>query len=152
MRRKKQEILDSATLQEIFNKAIVCRLAITDDRAPYIVPLNFGYDDNTLYFHSATEGRKLDLLQKNPMVGFEVEADVEIAPGATACQWGVSFRSIIGYGRASILSEAGEKRRALDIIMVHYSDEKFTYPDKNLDRTAVIKVEITEMTGKRSAD
>jgi len=151
MRREKQEIHYQAELEEIFREAIVCRLAIADGDAPYIVPLNFGYQDNTLYFHSAAEGRKLDLLRKHPQVCFEVESGVEIVRGETACDWGVSFRSIIGFGRAELVEGADEKRRALDIIMSHYSDGKFEYPDSNLNRTTVIRVGITSMTGKRSA-
>ena len=151
MRRKKQEILDKTELEEIFREAVVCRLAIADADAPYIVPLNFGYRDNTLYFHSASEGRKLDLLRRHPDVGFELESGVEIVRGETACNWGVSFRSIIGYGRASIVEGSVDKRHALDIIMAHYSDEQFEFPDENLKRTVVVRVDITSMTGKRSA-
>ena len=151
MRRKKQEILDKTELEEIFSDAVVCRLAIADDEAPYIVPLNFGYRENTLYFHSAGAGRKLDLLQKNPVVGFEVESGVKLVSGEKACDWGVSFRSIIGYGRAALVDDSDEKRRGLDIIMAHYSDGEFDYPDENLKRTTVIRVDFTSMTGKRSA-
>jgi nitroimidazol reductase NimA-like FMN-containing flavoprotein (pyridoxamine 5'-phosphate oxidase superfamily) len=81
-----------------------------------------------------------------------VEAGVKIIPGRQACNWGVSFRSIVGYGRAEFVTDADEKRRGLDAIMAHYSDDKFEYPDENLRRTTVIKVEISSMTGKRSAE
>ena len=150
MRREKQEIHYQAELEEIFREAIVCRLAIADGDAPYIVPLNFGYQDNTLYFHSAAEGRKLDLLRKRPDVCFEVESGVKIVRGTTACDWGVSFRSIIGFGRAELVEGADEKRRALDVIMRHHgAEEPFDYPESNLKVTTVIRVDIEEMTGKR---
>jgi nitroimidazol reductase NimA-like FMN-containing flavoprotein (pyridoxamine 5'-phosphate oxidase superfamily) len=81
-----------------------------------------------------------------------VEAGVEIIPGRQACNWGVSFRSIIGFGRAEFVTDADEKRRGLNVIMAHYSDGHFEYSDENLQRTTVIKVEISSMTGKRSAE
>ena len=152
MRRKKQEISDLEVLKDIFHDALVCRLAMMAGKVPYVVPLNFGYRDNVLYFHSAGEGRKLDLLQQHPEVCFEVESGVKMVQGKDACSWGVSFRSIIGYGIAEIVTDADEKRRGLDVIMAHYSDEKFEYPDSSIDRTTVIKVEISSMTGKCSAD
>jgi nitroimidazol reductase NimA-like FMN-containing flavoprotein (pyridoxamine 5'-phosphate oxidase superfamily) len=151
MRRKKQEVSNPEELEAIFREAGVCRLAMMDGNRPYMVPLNFGYRDNVLYFHSAGEGKKIDLLRRYPQVCFEVEAGVKIIPGGQACNWGVSFRSIIGHGRAEFVTDADEKRRGLDIIMAHYSDGEFEYSDENLQRTTVVKVEICSMTGKRSA-
>ena len=152
MRRKRQQIDDIAELEEIIREAAVCRLALIDGGSPYIVPLSFGYRDNALYFHSAGEGRKMDLLRSHPEVCFELESRVEILKGKTACSWGVSYRSIVGYGRAVFVAGAGGKQRALDIIMAHYSDDKFDYSKKDLDRTTVFKVVISSMTGKRSAN
>jgi nitroimidazol reductase NimA-like FMN-containing flavoprotein (pyridoxamine 5'-phosphate oxidase superfamily) len=60
------------------------------------------------------------------------------------------FRSVIGYGTASLLTESEEKRRALDVIMEHYSGRPGPYAQKLVDRLAVIKVEIQSMTGKKS--
>ena len=152
MRRKKQEITESESLNEIFREALVCRLAMMDGNVPYVVPLNFGHQDNVLYFHCAGEGKKLDLLRAHPEVCFEVESRVKIVQGKDACGWGVTYRSIIGYGVAEIVADADEKRQGLDVIMAHYSDGEFEYPEKNLKRTTVIKVNITSMTGKRSAE
>jgi len=151
MRRKKQEISNPEELNEIFREARVCRLAMTDGSVPYIVPLNFGCRDNVLYFHCAGEGKKTDLLRQYPQVCFEVEAGVEIVTGKEACNWGVTFRSIIGYGRAEFVTDADSKRQALDVIMAHYSDGKFDYSDENIQRTTVFKVVISSMTGKRSS-
>lgn len=152
MRRKKQEIGNREELNGIFREADVCRLAMMDGSVPYIVPLNFGYRDNALYFHSAGEGKKIDLLRSSPEVCFELEAGVTIVPGKEACKWGVSYRSVVGYGRAEFVTDADEKRRGLDAIMAHYSDDKFEYSDENLRRTTVFKVVIGSMTGKRSAE
>lgn len=72
MRRKDREITDIHTILELVSECKVCRLAMTDGGVPYIVPLNYGYEyaDGalTFYFHSAKEGRKLEILKKNPTV------------------------------------------------------------------------------------
>jgi uncharacterized protein len=68
---------------------------------------------------------------------------------ASACDWGVSFKSVIGTGTARILETPAEKRAGLDIIMAQYSGRSFTYPDEMLEKTAVIKVIVQEMTGKQ---
>ena len=56
MRRKEKEITDKTAMESIILKSSVCRLALSEENRPYIVPLCFGYEDDTLYFHSAREG------------------------------------------------------------------------------------------------
>ena len=72
MRRKDREIEDRAELESIIGAAMVCRLAMSEDDRPYIVPLCFGYKDGNLYFHSAEEGKKLEILRVNSSICFEI--------------------------------------------------------------------------------
>jgi len=151
MRRSEKEITDKAEVEEIIRKSLVCRLALVDGERPYIVPLCFGYQDNTLYFHSAREGKKLELLKTNPNVCFEFDTDTELQQGKSACDWGMTYRSVIGFGDATLVEGIEDKRHALDIIMRQYAEGTFDYTDAVLKGTAVIKVDISAMTGKRSA-
>jgi len=57
MRRREKQITDTKQMEQILAQAQVCRLAMVDKGHPYVVPLNFGYRDGALYFHSALEGR-----------------------------------------------------------------------------------------------
>lgn len=148
MRRKDREIISMDEIESIINKTLVCRLAMADGNMPYIVPLSFGYVDSRLFFHSAKEGRKLDILRKNNKVCFEVDAAGEIVKGDRACDWGMKFKSVIGFGKAFIIEDEESKRAALDVIMAHYGTGPFEYDEKNLKRMVIIKVEIESMTGK----
>ena len=65
MRRKDCEITDRAEIEAILKKALVCRIGLADGGEPYIVPLSFGYEDGAVYLHSAVEGKKIAMLQKN---------------------------------------------------------------------------------------
>ena len=150
MRRKEKEITDRAVIESIILRSSVCRLALSEDSRPYIVPLCFGYKDNTLYFHSAREGKKLDILSKNNKVCFEFDIDHEIVEAKDACKWGMKYRSVIGYGKASVIDDPESKRRAFNIIMQHYADSSFTYAEAVLKDTVIIKVEIESMGGKKS--
>ena len=150
MRRKEKEVKDQGELQAIIEGAEFCHLAMVDGDQPYVIPLNFGYRDNTLYFHSAREGRKLDILRRHDRVGFAMEAGVQLVEGGTACDWSVTYRSVVGFGRASLIEEAREKKAALDVIMAHYAKGSFEYREKGLEQALIIKVRIDEMTGKRS--
>ena len=150
MRRKEKEILDREEIESIIKKADVCRLGLSDNNIPYIVPLNFGYKENCLYFHTAKVGKKMDMIKTNNMVCFELDIDHEVVRAENPCDWNMKFQSVIGYGKAFVLTDAEEKRRALDVIIEHYSGQTDEYAEKLVDRLAVIKVEIESMTGKKS--
>ena len=150
MRRKEKEITDKTAMESIILKSSVCRLALSEENRPYIVPLCFGYEDDTLYFHSAREGRKLDILRKNNKVCFEFDIDHEIVEADDACKWTMKYHSVIGVGKGSIIEGLESKRKAFNIIMQHYSRNSYEYPDKTIKKIVIIKVEIEYMTGKRS--
>ncbi len=150
MKKKEKEIHDSALMEEIINRSKVCRLGLSDGHWPYVVPLCFGYRNNALFVHSALKGKKIKIIKENPRVCFELDIDTEIQKKSSPCRWGTNYRSIIGYGQAQILEGLEAKRHGLDIIMAHYSDQPWAFPDAALSKTAVIKVTISEMTGKQS--
>ena len=151
MRRSEKEITDELAVEAIIHASLVCRLALSDGNQPYIVPLCFGYQDRTLYFHSALEGKKIDLLQKNNRTCFEFDINSEIIKADKACKWGMKYQSVIGFGRAVLVENIEEKQKGLNIIMNHYSDRNWQFPDKAIEKIAVIKIEIETMTGKYSS-
>jgi nitroimidazol reductase NimA-like FMN-containing flavoprotein (pyridoxamine 5'-phosphate oxidase superfamily) len=150
MRRAEREIKDRTAIEEIVARATVCRLALCQDGIPYVVPLSFGYADDCLYFHSATEGRKIEVIRANPNVCFEVDLPEEYVDAEAPCGWTLKYRSVIGFGTAHLLETVEDKKRALDVILAHYSDGKYEYPPGALDKVAVIKVEVESLTGKQS--
>jgi nitroimidazol reductase NimA-like FMN-containing flavoprotein (pyridoxamine 5'-phosphate oxidase superfamily) len=151
MRRKDKEIKDPEEIVAILRQAPVCRLGLCCEDVPYVVPLNFGYRDGSLYLHSARQGKKIDMIHANPRVCFEIDVDAEVIRADQPCDWGMKFASVIGFGTASILEDTEEKKRGLDAIMEHYlSKPTQSYPDSILEHTAVIRVQVEEMTGKRS--
>ncbi|MBA7530072.1 hypothetical protein ES705_22275 [subsurface metagenome] len=100
MRRSDYQITDKQELLDILKQAEICRLALADRDEPYIVPINFGIeftDPLNLYFHCAREGRKLDIIERNHKVCFEVEVDAKLHPGSKACGWSMRYRSVIGF-------------------------------------------------------
>lgn len=154
MLRKDKQITDQAEIEAVIRKSSVCRLAMSDNGEPYVVPLCFGYRDKTLYFHAARKGKKLDILRKNPRVCAEFDIGQEVRPGEKVCRWGMKYQSVIGFGDASFVEDTEAKCRALDIIMAQYASDavpsEYEYPEASLKNTAVIRVDIREMTGKQS--
>ena len=152
MRRKDKLVEDQAELVRLLKSVEVCRIAIHDQPYPYLIPVNFGYHDNALYFHSAAVGKKLDLLKQNPHVCFEVEQDLELVKAEKACDWSYRFKSIIGFGKAQILTDADEKQKALEVIMRHYNSSDFAFGEAVLKKVALVRIDIDSMTGKFTND
>ncbi len=151
MRRKEKEIQDINLIESLIEKAPVCRLGLSSNNMPYIVPLNFGYKDRCLYFHSAKEGRKISMIESNMNVCFEVDIEHELIEAEEACKWGMKYYSVIGFGKAFIVEDPEEKRKGLDVIMAHYSHSShYEYPESQLQNMLIIKVQIDQMTGKQS--
>jgi len=146
----KRTTTDKNTIESIIRSASVCRIAFSDGGQPYVVPVCFGYENGRLYFHSAARGRKLEILRRNDAVCCEFDVDQEIVRGEDACGWDVKYRSVVGFGKAALVEDPDEKRRALDVIVAHYGGEPRAYPEATLGRTAVVKVEIEHVTGKVS--
>jgi len=152
MRRKDKEISDYRIIEEILSASEICRIAISDTDAPYLVPLNYGYRDNHLYFHAASQGRKIDLLRKNNRVCFEIEFAHEVIKSEHSCGWSAKYRSVIGYGTIEMLSGMEEIRDGLDIIMQHYGRMDNEYEDNYLQRIVMLKLKIESISGKQSGD
>jgi nitroimidazol reductase NimA-like FMN-containing flavoprotein (pyridoxamine 5'-phosphate oxidase superfamily) len=150
MRRKDKEISEESAIKPIIEKANVCRLGMVDGNKPYIVPLCFGYRDNVLYFHGSSKGKRIDIIRKNPDVCFEFDIITEPVESENACDWSMKYQSVIGFGKAVFIESLDKKRRAMNVIMAQYSKQKFQFPEKMLNITSVIKVEIESMTGKQS--
>ena len=153
MRRSQQEITDRAVIDSIIERSSVCRLAMVDGDRPYVVPMCFGYDGTSLYFHSAKGGMKTDILKKNPRVCFEFEIECAFEKGDKPdqpCDWGMNYQTVIGFGTAQFVDDVAEKRKALDVIVRQYSSGSFDYPDNMVKAVSVIRVDVESITGKHS--
>jgi len=153
MRRSDKEINDNETIEYILDEALICRIGLCDNNKPYIVPMNFAYKDNSLYLHSAMEGRKIEILRENNDVCFELDIQNELLESEMACDWGMKYYSVIGFGKGYFIEDDQEKKHILDIFMKKYarnSLKKFEYSSNALQKTLIIKVEIEEVTGKKS--
>jgi uncharacterized protein len=151
MKRKDKEITDIRIIESILLEADICRIALSDNNIPYIVPMNFGYSEKTIYLHSIDEGKKIDIIKNNNNICFETESKTSIVKSENPCNWGMKYLSVIGYGKAYFINDFEEKTKALNIIMNKYSGTSgHQFAESQLHKPAVIKIMISEMAGKKS--
>lgn len=153
MRRDNREIRDRAVIEELLRTSHVGRLGTAGrDGYPMIKPLNFSYEDEKIYFHTAREGEKIDDLAKDNRVCFEVDSPIAYATaGERPCSASYFYRSVIIRGRASLVDDREERLHGLKLLMEKYQPEGGygAFPEKELDRTGVVRIDIEEMIGKQ---
>jgi len=150
MRRNDKEITEQKMMDEIMKKAQVCRLGVSYESMAYIIPMSFGYEDRTLYFHSGAEGLKLLILKENPKACFEVDIDTQVIPSEHGCNWTMRYQSVIGFGEVEFIEDLEGKRKALQIVMKQYGDDLKMVEDAKLSEITIFKLVVSSMTGKKS--
>ena len=152
MTKRERQITDLNQIQNILNTCKVLHLGLAVDNEPYVVPLNYGYimEDGklTVYMHSALKGRKLDMIRANPNVFFEMDCDRNPFEGEKPCQYGLSYSSVMGRGKAVIVEDVEEKMNAMSILMKTQTGKDFTFDEKLVSIVAVIRIDVSEYTAK----
>ena len=151
--RRKDRVKELPNILAILDKCEIMRLGLCADNKPYIVPMNFAYevfDEQVfIYFHCASEGRKLDMIAKNSNVCFEADCSYKTLKAEDACDWSAEFQSVIGEGIIAVVSEENDKIHALDLLMKRYGFEgKPHYSPQALSAVTVLKIIVEGMTGK----
>ena len=151
MRRYEKSLQENEILDRIITKAQICHLACCLDDQPYLIPISFGYDGNTVYFHTAKTGKKVDIWMKNPQVILGFETDINLVTDLDkACEWTFHYQSVIATGVIKEIIDPTGKRAGLNHIMRHYSGKEWDLPDREISKTNIWGVELETITGKRS--
>jgi nitroimidazol reductase NimA-like FMN-containing flavoprotein (pyridoxamine 5'-phosphate oxidase superfamily) len=150
VRRKDQEITDSAVLKMVLRSTKYVTIAMCMDNEPYLVSLSHGYDEaqNCLYFHCADEGKKLVYLKANSNVWGQAVLDYGVTDECDYAYTSVHFK-----GTVSLIDDLREKQHGMEV-MVRQLSEK---PEKKLakikpeklDKTTMSRIDISYMTGKK---
>lgn len=153
MRRKDREVTDESRIDGIIRRCSCCRLGFSDGGEVYIVPMNFGFvkrdGKRVFYFHSAKEGRKVELLKNGCDVGFEMDCGYELHPGEAPCDCYAEFSSIIGTGRAEIVTREDEKILGLQSLMKQAAGkENCEFRPEMLAAVCVFRLEIDKLSCK----
>lgn len=153
MRRKDREVTDFNQIIKIIDECEIVRLGLADGDFPYIVPLNFGYEvvdkHVSLYVHSAMSGRKHEMLQKSPYCSFEMDLPLKMDCIIDKADVTMRYKCVMGKAVAHFLY-GKDRQKAIDqVIMARYEETKhFEYNKAMVSKTAVIRLDVTEMTAK----
>jgi nitroimidazol reductase NimA-like FMN-containing flavoprotein (pyridoxamine 5'-phosphate oxidase superfamily) len=155
IRRTDRAITDDAEIADLLRQADICRIATSVNDQPFISANTFWYDGERIFFHTATQGRTLTNIQHNPRVCLEVDWVGRWLPATTALEFSVEYTGVVVFGRARLLEDDAEKKRALQGLLDKYfpdlkagTDYRPITPGE-LEVTAVFAVDIEAWSGKR---
>lgn len=152
MARQDRFLKDREEMIRIIDEGEVIHIGMHDGDDIYVLPMNYGYtwenDTLTFYLHGAVEGKKNELLKKNPRVGFAVDYEHELIEGKVPCQYGYKFASVIGHGVVEFIENPQEKIRAMEILMSQYSDREFEFNERLLSIVSMFKIKVTDFSGR----
>jgi len=153
MRRTDRQITDPVQIEAMLKRAACCRLGLVENGLAYIVPMSFGVarEGQTLclYFHSAPNGRKIDLIDQTGRASFEADTQYQLQEGPQACDFTCFYQSVMGHGRVSVLRNSADKLRALRCVMEHYTGKTdWDFKPEAVNGVVCLRLEIEEMTAK----
>ncbi len=145
-----KDIVELHKLEDIIKKCKICRVGMVDVDSPYVLAMNFGYEDQTIWLHCAKEGKKIDILKRNNKVCIEFDTDHKLffRHEHVACSWRYAYRGVLVHGRAMFVDDYDEKIKGLNIFMKNYSDRDFEYSKPAVNNIQIIKIPIESITGR----
>lgn len=143
-------IEDRQEINEIIQACKTCFLAMSVNDLPYVLPMNFALEGDTVILHSAQSGRMWKSLQKNPNVCINWTLGEELAwqDVRVGCSYRVKSKSVIVEGKAGVIEDYDEKYRLLGLLMRQYSDREFKFNKPAVINVGIIRVSIDKITGK----
>ncbi|HPR30783.1 MAG TPA: pyridoxamine 5'-phosphate oxidase family protein [Prolixibacteraceae bacterium] len=145
------EIVDRNEIEAILAACRTAYLGLADrDQRPYVVPMNFGYRDGTIYLHSAQSGRKWEIMQSNPKacITFCLGDELAWQHEQVACSYRMKSKTVIAEGKIEFIDDDDEKTRAMNILMAQYSDRIFTYSKPAIRNVGVFKMKIERLAAR----
>lgn len=145
-------IEEQERIETVIRSCKVCFVGMADENGvPYVLPMNFGYENGTIYLHSAQEGRSIRTMERNPRlcITFCTEPELIRQHPDVACSHRMRAGSVVCEGVVQFEEDFAEKQKALDVIMRQYvPDKKFNYSAPATHNVKVWKMKIETVGAK----
>ena len=158
IRYAKRECTDQVRIEEFLAQAKTGFLGLSTKDQPYVVPLNFVWWRDSLYFHGAAEGRKIDMMNENNHVCFTISEEYGTLVSPIPAHTDTAYMSVIMFGRAEEVSDLEEATGAMQAMLDKYVPGYYhsplakshveKYRSSMGSRTAIYRIKPTQLTAK----
>ncbi len=137
-------------IDKIIRECKTCYFAVSDNNIPYVLPMNFALDENSVILHSAQSGRMWETLKINPNVciNWTLGEELKWQNESVGCSYRVKSKSVLVEGKAELIDNFSEKTRCLELLMGQYSNREFKFNKPAVENVGIIKVSINNITCK----
>lgn len=137
-------------INEIIKACKTCFLAVSEENTPYVLPMNFAIEGDTVILHSAQEGRMWETIKKNPKacINWTLGEDLAWQDVQVGCSYRVKSKSVIVEGRVEFIDDFDEKYRCLERLMSQYSNREFKFGTPAVKNVGIFKVHIENISAK----
>jgi nitroimidazol reductase NimA-like FMN-containing flavoprotein (pyridoxamine 5'-phosphate oxidase superfamily) len=146
---------DRETVHAILDAGLVAHVALIQDGEPIVVPMLYGRDGETLYLHGARKARVIRMLENSGRACINVTLLDGLVFARSAFASSMNYRSVTVFGKARLVDELEDKKRALHVISEHAMPgrraELRLSHENELKMTGVIAVDIEAASAKISA-
>jgi len=137
-------------IDKIIRACKTCYLAMSDNDFPYVLPMNFALDGDSVILHSAQSGRMWETLKRNPNVciNWIIGEDLAWQDVKVGCSYRVKSKSVLVEGKVEFVNDFDEKTRCMNLMMGQYSDREFKFSKPAIENVGIIKVAIKKISAK----
>lgn len=111
---------DQSKIESFLSSARIGYLGLTDGSTPYVVPLNFVWVNNRIYFHGSANGKKVDLIKQNASACFTISEEYGTLAHPVPAETDTAYMSVMIFGKAELVEEIEEATEALDHMLTKY--------------------------------
>jgi len=151
-RLPKRGHFDRETVYAILDEGFICHVGFVVDGQPFVIPTGYARVDDKLYIHGSQASRMLRSLAE----GIEACVTVTIVDGLvlarSAFHHSINYRSVLVFGRATLVSDAQEKYAALTALSEHIVPGRWADVrepnEQELKLTTVLRLPLAEASAK----
>lgn len=144
-------IEEKEKIEAVLKTEKICFVGFSDKNGiPYVLPMNYGYEDEVIYLHSAPEGKVLRILEenRNVCITFCTQPKLIWQHPEVACSYRMQSKSVVCNGKVVFEEDFAEKERILNVIMRQYIDKEFKYSEPAVNNVKIWKVNIDTISAK----
>ncbi|MGA2203801.1 MAG: pyridoxamine 5'-phosphate oxidase family protein [Terriglobales bacterium] len=152
VRLPQRGVYDRDAVNQILNEALLCHVGFVADAQPFVIPMSYGRDGDTLYIHGSPASRMLRHLEQGVPVCITVTLVDGLVLARAISNHSMNYRSVVILGTATLVDDPAEKLAALraisEHIIPHRWDDSRQPNEKELKATSVLRLPINEFSAK----
>ncbi len=115
-RGKDRAAYDEETIHQILDDGTLCHVGISMDGQPFVIPMSYGRQGNTLILHGSPKSRLMQSLGDSIPVCVTVTHLDGLVLARSTYSHSVNYRSVVMFGTAHAVTDPAEKCAALELL------------------------------------